>query len=222
MTQVITVTAPGTTGFDTASILDSSQIATMWDNSPYLIALADVVSGTTSEIQNYVQQQLSQGFYVGLYRGYYSGMFDSDPSSVGAAHAQQCIDVANGFSGAAGMTLWCDLEGATANTTIQDIIDYANSFNSTCQAAGYEGGVYVGDDEPYAQMDGSQLYYDLTTSHYWRCCSSSIWPTVDNGQVRGWQILQTSCEYDYDGIVVDNDSIQTDQLGGNAVFIKLS
>ncbi|QRF24213.1 DUF1906 domain-containing protein [Alicyclobacillus sp. TC] len=221
MTQVITVTAPGTTGFDTASILDSSQIATMWDNSPYLIALADVASGTTSEIQNHVQQLLNQGFYVGLYRGYYSGMFDSDPSSVGAAHAQQCIDVANGFSGAAGMTLWCDLEGATANTTIQDIIDYANSFNSTCQAAGYEGGVYVGDDEPYAQMDGLQLYYDLTTSHYWRCCSSSNWPTVDNGQVRGWQILQTSCEYDYDGIV-DNDSIQTDQLGGNAVFIKLS
>ena len=220
MSNVVTTTAAGTTGFDRQSPLDSSQISTMWNNTPYSVAFVDVATQSTSEDQSYVQELLDAGFYVGLFRGFYTGMFDSNPSSVGAQHAQDCINVANGFSGAAGMTLWCDLEGATSNTTAQDIIDYANAFNSACQAAGYEGGVYVGDTEPNVQLDGSQLYYDLTTSHYWRCCSSSIWSTVDNGQVTGWQILQTACGYDYKGITVDNDSIQTDAAGGNTVFSK--
>lgn len=221
MSTVSTVTASGTQGFDAVSLFSTSQIKTLWDNSPYLVAMADAASGSTSQVQTYVQNLLDQGFYVGIYRGYYTGMFDSSPSSVGSSHAQQCIDVANAFSGSKGMTFWCDLEGATSSTTAQDIIDYANAFNATCQGAGYEGGVYVGDTEPNVQLDGSQLYYDLTTSHYWRCCSSSIWPTVDAGQQTGWQILQTACGTSYGGVSpIDNDSIQTDNHQGNAVFIR--
>jgi len=124
----------GTQGFDAESLFSSSQIKMLSDKSPYLVAMADAASGSTSQGQTYVQNLLDQGFYVGIYRGYYAGMFDSSPSSVGSSHAQQCIDVANGFSGSKGMTFWCDLEGATSFTTAQDIIDYANAFNATCQS----------------------------------------------------------------------------------------
>lgn len=47
----------------------------------------------------------------------------------------------------------------------------------------YQGGVYVGDTEPCVQLNGSQLYNDLTTTHYWRCASSSIFTTIDTGQI---------------------------------------
>jgi glycoside hydrolase-like protein len=98
-----------------------------------------------------------------------------------------------------GMNLWLDLEGVSANSSHQDVIDYCNNWFGAVDAEGYVSGVYVGAN---AILTGDELYLRLRTQHYWR--SGSTVPDVSH---RGYQLIQHIGD-------IDRDVTQNDNLGG--------
>ena len=95
-------------------------------------------------------------------------------------------------------------------TAAQDVIDHCTSWFAAVSAAGYVPGLYVGSD---AILDGQQLY-DLPFEHYWQSCSR-----VPALPVRGYQIVQTLCPNEVNGIGIDKDATQTDGKGGQALWL---
>ncbi|MHC8306387.1 glycoside hydrolase domain-containing protein [Pseudomonas sp. PB3P13] len=108
-----------------------------------------------------------------------------------------------------GLNVWCDLEGVATSATAQDVIDYCSAWYNSVSAAGYVPGLYVGAN---AVLNGQQLY-DLPFEHYWQSCSEV--PAV---AVRGYQMVQTFVQNSVNGVGIDDDTTQTDQLGGQALW----
>lgn len=104
-----------------------------------------------------------------------------------------------------GVNIWCDLEGVANGMAAQDVADYCSQWFEAVSAAGYAPGLYVGSD---AGLSGAQLY-ELPFQHYWQSCSS-----VPEIPQRGYQMVQTLVPQPVNGIGIDADQTQTDQLGG--------
>ena len=75
-----------------------------------------------------------------------------------AKHAQQI-----GFP--EGVNVWLDLEGAKASTPHDTMIAYCNAWFAEIEEAGFVPGVYVG---ARAILTGNELFWRLTTKHYWK------------------------------------------------------
>jgi hypothetical protein len=73
-------------------------------------------------------------------------------------------------------------------------------------------GLYVGAN---AILTGQQLY-DLPFKHYWK--SESKVPAIP---VRGYQMIQTQVPQPVNGIGIDQDVTQTDQQGGQALWLAV-
>lgn len=78
-------------------------------------------------------------------------------------------------------------------------------------AAGYIPGLYVGSD---SLLSGQQLY-DLPFEHYWQSCSEV--PAIPS---RGYQIVQTLVQQPVNGVGIDQDTTQTDDEGGQALWLS--
>jgi len=112
----------------------------------------------------------------------------------------------------AGVNIWCDLEGVSGAAAAQDVIDYCTAWYQAVLAGGFVPGLYVGAN---AGLSGQQLY-DLPFQHYWK--SESAVPAIP---VRGYQMIQTLVPQPVNGIGIDKDVTQTDQQGGQALWLAV-
>lgn len=110
-----------------------------------------------------------------------------------------------------GVNVWCDLEGVGASAAAADVAAYCNAWHDAVAAAGYVPGLYVGAS---AGLDGQQLYAELRFQHYWK--SESNVPAV---AVRGYQMVQSPAPALVDGVSIDRDVTQTDNLGGQVLWL---
>jgi hypothetical protein len=112
-----------------------------------------------------------------------------------------------------GMILWLDLEGIMDGVAETDVIEYCNVWFAEVEAANYQTGIYVGAS---CILSGDELFFRLTTRHYWR--SGSHVPDIPH---RGYQMVQfISAKPDVvNGIAIDRDVTMTDALGGNVNWL---
>jgi hypothetical protein len=110
-----------------------------------------------------------------------------------------------------GLNVWCDLEGVAAGTSTNDVIAYCQAWYYAVHIAGYIPGIYVGYD---TMLSPEQLYDDISFQHYWRAYNG---PQV---ATRGFQLIQKT-EVTLNGITVDPDLTQNDDLGDSALWLSL-
>jgi Domain of unknown function (DUF1906) len=116
----------------------------------------------------------------------------------------------------AGVNVWCDLEGVAAGTPTQNVVDFCNNWFDQVQAAGYEPGLYVGNS---AGLSANQLFQKLRFKHFWRAYN------LNDDEVpatRGVQLRQKTGKGNVGSVTTesyDDDFTQTDELGGNAVWL---
>jgi len=109
----------------------------------------------------------------------------------------------------AGTTVWLDLEGVQPGTPASDVLAFCNQWFAQVEQAGFEPGLYVGFD---CGLTSDQLYFQLTTKHYWRAPSAA--PDI---AYRGYQLMQHTMR-DAQGNEIDVDHAQIDSLGLSATF----
>jgi hypothetical protein len=111
----------------------------------------------------------------------------------------------------AGLNVWLDLEDIPKGTPHEDIIGYCNEWFSQVATAGFVPGVYVGFN---VWLSSDELFFDLTTQHYWRAAGNI--PDISH---RGYQMFQhvinagTAHE-------LDKNVVKADMLGGNALWLS--
>ncbi len=132
----------------------------------------------------------------------------SPTGALGTAYGTNAVKNAQSIGLPTGMNLWCDLEGIKAGTSAQDVIDYCKAWYAAVFAGQYVPGLYVGAD---AVLTGAQLYKNLPFKHYWR--SLSLVPDI---YTRGYQLVQHPYQGAINGISIDTNATQTDQLGGRS------
>ena len=64
-----------------------------------------------------------------------------------------------------GVNVWLDLEGAKTSTPHETMIAYCNAWFAEVEGAGFVPGLYVG---ARAILTGNELFWRLTTKHYWK------------------------------------------------------
>jgi hypothetical protein len=101
-----------------------------------------------------------------------------------------------------GVNLWLDLEGVSADAAATDVIAYCNAWFAAVEAAGYVSGVYVGFG---VNLTPDQLYFDLTTKHYWKAGGD-----IQDISHRGYQLIQNinnpGTPQEFDRNVTQNDA----------------
>jgi Domain of unknown function (DUF1906) len=112
-----------------------------------------------------------------------------------------------------GINIWCDLEGVNRSAQAQDVIDYCGAWYQAVNSAGYIPGLYVG---AACVLTGQQLF-GLPFQHYWR--SQSNVPEIPT---RSYQMLQLFPPVFVNGIWVDVDITQTDKLGSQPQWLRVS
>lgn len=134
-------------------------------------------------------------------------------ASLGTTNGSNAANNAKSVGFPPGVNIWLDLEGVATGTSAQTVIDYCNNWYAPVAAAGYVPGIYVGAN---CILTGSQLYNDLQFQHYWQSLS-----TVPAIPTRGYQMVQSLVSQPVNGIGIDQDVTQTDQLGGTVLWLKL-
>jgi hypothetical protein len=118
-----------------------------------------------------------------------------------------------------GVTIWCDLEGVTAGTPRQQVIDYCNHWHAAVSGAGYVPGLYVGY---HPGLSPTQLYLRLRFTHYWGAynLNSDQYPAV-----RGLQMKQSKRrpEDTISGVQLDFqvDRTSADRLSSRPTLLAL-
>jgi hypothetical protein len=112
-----------------------------------------------------------------------------------------------------GMNIWCDLEGVASGTSPNDIIAYCNEWYDAVCNVGYIPGIYVGAN---CVLTGEELYDNLLFAHYWQSLSNV--PAIPT---RGYQLVQSLEEDLIDGLSIDNDTTQNDELGNSMIWLKI-
>lgn len=122
-------------------------------------------------------------------------------SSDGALAAQHLA----GMGAPPRLTVWTDIEGLTSDVPAAAIIAYANAWYTAVAAAGYTPGLYVGT----FRLTSAQLYWNLKFRNYWKSGMA-----VADVERRGYQMIQQSPgNVTMNGIHIDNDVVQADDLG---------
>jgi len=111
------------------------------------------------------------------------------------------------------VNLWLDLEGLADNVSADAVVAYCNAWFAAVEKAGYTPGLYVGAG---CGLDAHDLYYRLTTTHYWQSLSGSA-PDV---AVRGYQLKQSSSPQILPDQPIDLDIAMADALGGTAIWAQ--
>ena len=114
-----------------------------------------------------------------------------------------------------GVNVWLDLEGAKTSTPHETMIAYCNAWFAEVECAGFVPGVYVG---ARAILTGKELFWRLTTKHYWK--SGSRVPDIPH---RGYQLIQTIIRNDkIDGVAIDRNLTKSDNFGGSVLWLSAS
>jgi hypothetical protein len=146
---------------------------------------------------------LQAGLGVMLVQGYYVGAWPVLAQA--GIRAQQAVSFAKSINYLKGGTIFLDFESCMTSYT--EAAAWINSWAKIVTGSGYFPGIYVGAPEP---LSGEQLYNLLVgMMHYWK--SESTVPMVAR---RGYQVIQESCNVMQNGVFIDIDRIQMDNLGG--------
>jgi hypothetical protein len=137
----------------------------------------------------------------------------SPMAEIGQQDGQNAASNAQQIGFPSGVSVWCDLEGIVKTAAPQDVVGYCESWYNAVNSAGYVPGLYVGYQ---AILNGDQLH-SLSFQHYWR--SQSSVPPIPN---RGYQLVQFLPSVTANGIAIDVDFTQTDNLGGQAPWLHLA
>jgi Domain of unknown function (DUF1906) len=114
-----------------------------------------------------------------------------------------------------GVNVWLDLEGAKTSAPHETMIAYCNAWFAEVDGAGFVPGVYVG---ARAILTGNELFWRLTTKHYWK--SGSRVPDIPH---RGYQLIQTIIRNDkIDGVAIDRNLTKNDNFGGSVLWLSAS
>ena len=114
-----------------------------------------------------------------------------------------------------GVNVWLDLEGAKTSTPHETMIAYCNAWFAEVEGAGFVPGVYVGAG---AILTGNELFWRLTTKHYWK--SGSRVPDIPH---RGYQLIQTIIRNDkIDGVSIDRNLTKNDSFGSSVLWLSTS
>jgi hypothetical protein len=97
----------------------------------------------------------------------------------------------------------------------ETMIAYCNKWFAEVQGAGFVPGVYVG---ARAILTGNELFWRLSTKHYWK--SGSRVPDIPH---RGYQLIQTIIRNDkIDGVAIDRNLTKNDNFGGSVLWLSAS
>ena len=166
-------------------------------------AFDGVILDTYSAQVSDVQYALQAGLGVLFVQGYDPAAWAD--STLAVSRAQQAVAFARAVTYPQGATVWLDFESCATSST--QAAAWINAWAQTVRSSGYWPGIYVGAPQP---LSGLQLYALLTGMlHYWE--SASTVPMVAR---RGYQIRQEQCDVTVNGVLVDLDRIQMDDLGG--------
>lgn len=152
------------------------------------------------------------GLGVMLFQGYWPQGFtmpaQADHRALLMVSAVQAVGLAPKTN------VWLDWESVPASVSVGAAEQWVNTWAQTIKAhVPVTTGLYEGKPQP---LGGGPLYTALTAiDAYWR--SASAVPTV---QTRGYVMLQTAGNVTRAGEVVDDDTIQTDQLGGTVTATR--
>ena len=114
-----------------------------------------------------------------------------------------------------GVNVWLDLEGARTSTPHETMIAYCNAWFAEVEGAGFVPGVYVGAK---AILTGNELFWRLTTKHYWK--SGSRVPDIPH---RGYQLVQSIIRNDkIDGVAIDRNLTKNDNFGVSVLWLSTS
>ena len=171
-----------------------------------------ILDSYSTHLKADVDNALQAGIAVALFQGYWPQAW-SDAAEA-TTRANDALSAAKSVNYPKNAVIWLDCE--EMNITAIQAIDWINAWSKIVHDAGYEAGVYIGDNCP---LNGTQWYEDLPwVTHYWKSPSQAI-PEV---AVRGYQLIQESLSQDLNGHSVDFDIATTDQKGGTPVFMVLS
>ena len=130
---------------------------------------------------------------------------------LGAEHGHNAANHATSIGLPQGMNIWCDLEGVASGTSAATVVAYCQAWYKAVVDAGYVPGLYVGAN---SVLTGEQLYDDLSFQHYWKSLSNVPTPAV-----RGYQLIQSGTTT-VNGVGIDGDTTQTDNLGGEVLWLS--
>lgn len=174
-----------------------------WYASLVTAGYEGVIVDTYSAQATDVQGALTAGLGVMAFQGFDPQAW-ADPA-LAVSRAQQAVTFSQAVEYPKGATVWLDFESCA--TSYAEAAAWINAWAQTVRASGCWPGLYVGAPEP---LSGLQLYGLLTGMlHYWE--SESTVPMVAH---RGYQIIQEQGNVLVNGILIDIDRIQMDDLGG--------
>lgn len=203
----------GAQGFDCDSVVSLST-AQAFRNEGYVFCVRYLSLATSQGSGDLSPAEASNILQAGLALMAVQHVASEDwvPSAaLGTTNGSNAANNAKSVGFPPGVNVWLDLEGVASGTSAQTVIDYCNNWYAQVVAAGYVPGIYVGAN---CILTGSQLYNDLQFQHYWQSLS-----TVPAIPTRGYQMVQSLVSQPVNGIGIDHDVTQSDQLGGTVLWL---
>jgi len=204
----------GSRGFDSDTVITAS-VAQLFANQNYAFCVRYLSRGPVQAARDLSTAEASAILNAGLALMAVQHVRPegwSPTGAVGQSDGTNAAGKAAAIGFPAGVNIWCDLEGMNQAAAAQDVIAYCTAWYQAVLAGGFVPGLYVGAN---AILSGQQLY-DLPFQHYWKSLSNV--PAIP---VRGYQMIQTLIPKPVNGIGIDQDVTQTDQQGGQALWLAV-
>lgn len=214
LTGTIQKASPNLKGFDTDTIITASQ-AEFFKNAGYAFCIRYLSREETQGANDLSNEEATIILNAGLALSavqHVAGSGWSPSETLGTTYGTNAVLNATTVGLPAGMNIWCDLEGIASNTSAQNVIDYCNAWYNVVEQAGYIPGLYVGAE---CILTGEQLYENLKFQHYWKSLSTT--PSIPT---RGYQMVQSYESNLIDGLGIDIDTTQNDELGNAVLWLK--
>ena len=204
--------SPGLKGFDTNTIV-TAQVAAEFKAQGYSFCARYLSRGASQGSNDLSNAEAANILNAGLaliavQHVAAEGWVPS--ASLGTTNGTNAANNAASVGLPKGMNIWCDLEGVATGTASSVVIDYCQAWYTAVAAAGYAPGLYVGAN---CILSGQQLYSNLSYQHYWKSLSN-----VPMVATRGYQLIQ-GAETTVNGIGIDSDTTQTDNVGGAVLWL---
>lgn len=211
LTGVVTSPVGASKGFDTDTCV-RPEIAAAFFNDGYAFCVRYLSRGAESP------SDLTHDEACGILRAglalmpvqHVSAPGWAPTAALGNQYGRAAADDAQRVGFPSGINVWCDLEGAAACDGADNVIAYCKAWDAAVSEAGYVAGLYVGAS---CLLSTTQLY-DLPFKHYWQ--SESQVPPVTQ---RGYQMVQSAVSQKVNGMSIDQDMTQADQLGGQVLWL---
>lgn len=203
---------PGLKGFDTNTIV-TAEVAQQFKAQGYSFCARYLSRGTSQGSNDLSSAEAATILTAGLaliavQHVAAAGWVPS--ASLGTTNGTNAANNAISVGLPIGMNIWCDLEGVDTGTASSVVIDYCQAWYKAVAAAGYVPGLYVGAN---CVLTGQKLYSNLSYQHYWKSMSN-----VPMVATRGYQLVQ-GAETTVNGIGIDSDTTQNDNLGGTVIWL---